>query len=270
MPDLRPILCPKCGKRRLTYDPDARLGRCFGCVGHPGYNHITIKRLLGYEPTKNVALHPKDNPPPAVAYFVDQYTLTSLQSAYARDPVARMCIDDRNLPLELLDSMGVKWRGDTNKLYFPIHTVGQPPTGKSFHTRSAFKEQKGWRRAGDHCPSAVWTMEARFPWLRNIWVLVEGIWDAIAIWQAMGWSVMALLGTSLDTEQLCWAMRQPKEVRVWFDPDEAGIDGSRKVIKSLGCISFPPRRCIYQKEPADCTPDEISGVFHALELWSRV
>lgn len=115
----------------------------------------------------------------------------------------------------------------------------------------------------------------------NLLILVEGVLDAIWLWQ-LGYNAASLLGHDLSHNQTAIIQRQRyAEVCLALDNDDAGRAGTTAAVKQLqkagyllpqlSYLKYPPNR----KDAQDCTPEELETAFNqrkenTLELFSLV
>jgi hypothetical protein len=95
-------------------------------------------------------------------------------------------------------------------------------------------------------------------------VITEDYLSAYRVHKNTGFSSVSLLRTSLSDRTLMQINDLNFEaVVIWLDPDEAGIEGAKKVYKKLN--HFLPTTtmvAIYgcDKEPKECTPAELASI----------
>lgn len=109
---------------------------------------------------------------------------------------------------------------------------------------------------------ALWNLE-RASYSKPL-VLVEGTFDALSVARVY-LNVVACLGVSIPKEKLS-LLKNFLEIWVFFDQDQAGLEGYRRVKQALKGI--PVRRVTYQgpaKDPGEMSIEEIQQAISLME-----
>lgn len=103
---------------------------------------------------------------------------------------------------------------------------------------------------------------------QNLIILVEGVIDAIWLWQ-LGYNAASLLGHELSMDQIAIIQKQRYgEVCLGLDNDQPGRTGTRAAVAKLQKAGYLLPQISYLKYPTnykdsnDCTPEEISQAFN--------
>ena len=64
-------------------------------------------------------------------------------------------------------------------------------------------------------------------------LVVEGELNAIALWQMGFYEAVAVNGSNFSERQAFLLRNAADKVTVWFDPDDAGYDGTLRVVNAL-------------------------------------
>ncbi len=134
--------------------------------------------------------------------------------------------------------LGVAGKGSmAGRLAIPIHNeVGElvAYAGRWVGTDAAIPEGEGKYKlpAGFHKGLVVFNAH-RVPEGTKRVILVEGFWSVFWLYQNGYGNVVSLMGSSILPEQVELLARRYKGVQVFFDGDDAGREGSRKVALEL-------------------------------------
>ena len=181
-------------------------------------------------------------------------------------------LEERGLNRETMERFGLGYcnRGMLRgHIAIPIHNrngelvayagrwPGEPPEGNS-----KYKFPKGFHKSMEifNLHRALQEDEA-LPL-----VIVEGFFDCFALWQAGITKCVALMGSSISSEQerlLCEVVAPDGSIEILFDNDEAGIHGADVLLNRLGQIVTTRivRLPDGTRQPDDLHPDEIAEVF---------
>ncbi len=92
-------------------------------------------------------------------------------------------------------------------------------------------------------------------------VLVEDILSAFRIGQ-VGHGV-SLMGTSLTDKVLARLIEQQRPVTVWLDPDSAGREAARGIVKRLSLVGLNHRQIVTRRDPKLLSRGEIKSLLTA-------
>jgi hypothetical protein len=111
-------------------------------------------------------------------------------------------------------------------------------------------------------------------------IVVEGLWDAISVWQALArnnmlrdYSVAALLGSDATLRQIRKIISMSSDVLLFLDNDSAGWAGSRKLGKALfretlvRCVEYPQNSSVKDPDSLIRTGVDICSLIEDAKLF---
>lgn len=94
-------------------------------------------------------------------------------------------------------------------------------------------------------------------------VIVEGVFDVIAVNNTGDYGAIGILGTMITKEQEI-ALRNMNELIVWLDPDAQG-EKQEKIIKRMQRWGIDTKGIRSDKEPGDCNKDEVRKILGGIK-----
>ncbi|WP_321875660.1 toprim domain-containing protein [Burkholderia cenocepacia] len=91
-------------------------------------------------------------------------------------------------------------------------------------------------------------------------VLVEDILSAFRVGQSGVAQGMAILGTALNDRVLARLIQQQRPVTVWLDPDSAGREAARGIVKRLSLVGLNHRQIATRRDPKLLSKGEIKSL----------
>ena len=265
--------CPRCRHDNLWWIPGRNGGVCWTCVAIYGKDvgNLTLKSMR--------TLFSDFSEQDAIADLVAElnHTPSAPKSAPTPSPLAegeewhwkvRWFLEkERRCSLHDCARSGVWYDANEDRVHFPlsptmlrsgrsdvIPTMSRTPDAKvkdwRFGPRTANKQEYWFNPMGLSSGSLI---------------LVEGPFDVLA--SGLLGSALALCGTQLHEDAQYWFCAHRAEMQsviLWLDPDEAGQAATKKIAKQLSGI-VPVLTVSYDKEPGDCTPDEVKEVLNSYD-----
>ncbi|PIZ41185.1 DNA primase [candidate division WWE3 bacterium CG10_big_fil_rev_8_21_14_0_10_48_23] len=98
-------------------------------------------------------------------------------------------------------------------------------------------------------------------------ILVEGMMDAIALWEKGIKNVVATMGTALTTNQVALLSRFAGSLKICFDKDSAGMEATKKGIMLAQAAGLEVKAVLlpFGKDPDEAIRSNESAFRHALE-----
>lgn len=218
--------CPRCAKQKLYLNVYRRVGFCQRC---------------------GLSLGPRDMQDGLIAKsdreVLNLRSVPSLVDAW-KHAEARAYLQSRGVHP---DDEYVLYDPAGRRLYFRI-TSPSPEYGPSYHTRS-IDPKGGWVCfPGTKKQHYLWAYPT--PTQQSRVMLVEGIWDAIAV----GPGTVALLGTKMSDTILHYLVGTGVKPWIWLDPDRAGIEASVDIMNRLSYAGLHPVLVQAEHEPSEAPP----------------
>lgn len=212
------VKCPKCGGN-FSWNTLKKIGFCFKC-SHVIRSQSQFDTQVGVEA-------PKEYRGLQIAEYRDKSSwVPAMQSQRAMEYLKHRGVW-RSSTIEDID---VRYSPQTDEICFPICSphphmprewVRRNITGKGWFTDRIDKEHY-WFCPPDYIPSE-----------HDRFVLVEGVFDLLSpnLWGCGA----ALLGSNLSNSLLKFLIfNAPKELVIWFDADETGINKAVEIESRLG------------------------------------
>jgi DNA primase len=121
------------------------------------------------------------------------------------------------------------------RIIFPIYMFSKKTSQVKLNglvTRTFYKDATGPKYLNSNGNKNIFNLKSPIK-RKKIGVLCEGVFDALAVERSVDYvDALARLGSSLTSIQL-HRLKSYKEIVVWPDPDEPGIEGANKVIRQI-------------------------------------
>jgi len=230
MPNELRICCPFCELRGKTPDDGYKLGfntrtgmaHCFRCgwKTRNGFDHFKLPRAA-------IATQEMHKAIVTDAALPDDFELLATGRGYWANE-ARSYLSRRGMTSNQIEShqVGLSLIGKSRmRVVFPVYDE-KKLMGWSGRTLITDHEPKWLHSSG--LRSVYWARRGS-----DTLVIVEGIFDAIAIERGIPTvAVMALLGTNL-TEEKRKNLNQYNNIVIWLDPDSAGRKAATELLQRL-------------------------------------
>lgn len=242
------VLPCKCGRMKFSWNVNKKVGNCFRC----GFKLIGVRALRShFGTTGGTETAPSQSWSPGRSQSCHPGSSNFIPASIS--PAAVEYLSGRGVSKELAEEIGILYKDE--RVWFPLTSpFGLIPflLGRSINPDSTMR----WTSfPGEKGQYVFGGSEKNGPV-----VLVEGVFGVLS--SGLYGKAVALLGSKPSLELLAALVNRYSEVFVWFDPDEAGRNGS-KYIKEVLHNWFPlckVKEIIYNKEPDDCSVEESKEV----------
>lgn len=167
---------------------------------------------------------------------------------YVSDPETVKRVLIRSFPVEVLDDLGVVYRGEwlaweRHRLLVPILRNGRPVYVQGRTLERVAKKHERWRSCRGTVP-ALWNHDALADRTRPV-LIAEGAIDALTAiqWMQGRHAVVAIFGAGGLKPEWCREMRG-REVVLALDPDDAGERGAAKATEMLNAYGCEVKRLV--------------------------
>ncbi len=259
--------CPRCHQDNLWWVPSRGGGKCYNCHVLYGDGNLDIKKMralfrdFSEEDELRVLIEELNSirpvrmlPPPELP--------DEEEDGQLHWKVRWYCGKERKCSLDSVAKAGVYYDAVTDRVHFPLAPVLLRPGCDGplcTMSRTPSTTVKDWRFGPKE------GLKERH-WFNPVGLdpgpltIVEGPFDVLA--SGLLGKAVALCGTQLYEDCHYWFLQHRASVAsvyLWMDPDAAGKAAAKKIQKQLaGLVTV--RVIDYEREPGDCTPEEVAEV----------
>lgn len=190
-------------------------------------------------------------------YELQDKKFIQLPKDYTREipPAGLIWLSRGGITSALADKYNIGYSAYYNRVFLPVF---QGDTLVYYQARAIFKGQ-----VPKYINPKVQKDTLRFTSLESEQqesvVVVEDILSAIRVGEIKGHAGCSILGTTASASDLSY-INSFKEIKLWFDPDEAGKKATMQIKRSLSLLGRDVRVITSDKDPKEYTRVELEEI----------